>query len=97
MLEQAVSGNYASWDPPLSYSAVMILNTNLGVYNPQTGTCLRDADIVSAVFCPAGYYKRTNDKIAGRCQTLGMSCSADYVCLCSPCKLADEFEVYILR
>jgi len=93
----AVSGSYASWDPPLSYSTVTLLNTNLGVYNPQTGTCLRDADIISAVFCPAGYYKRPSDEIADRCPTLGMLCPADYICLCSPCKLADEIEVFTSR
>jgi hypothetical protein len=30
-MPQAVVGNYASWDPPLSYVSVAFLNYNLGV------------------------------------------------------------------
>ena len=91
---QAVSAGYATWDPPLSYSSVTLLNTALGVYRPATGECLRDSDLSSAISCPDGYYKRPDVEIAGRCAEMGLKCPSGYTCLCSPCKQADEVEVF---
>jgi hypothetical protein len=92
-----MAGKYAAWDPPLSYSSVMLLSTDLGVYKARERACLRDAQIVSAVSCPAGFYKRPLEEIAGRCGALGLSCPAGYTCLCSPCRRADEVEVFAIR
>ena len=92
-----MSGGYASWDPPLSYSTVMLLDTSLGVCNPATKTCLRDWGVFDAVSCPSGYFKLPDDEIAGRCAELGLPCPEDYTCLCYPCKKADEVEVFSAR
>ena len=94
---QAVSAKYAGWVPPLSYASVALLNADLGVYDPRHRKCLRNADIGPAVACPAGYFKLPQGEIDGRCASLSLPCPVDYECLCSPCKLSDQFEVYLAR
>ena len=80
-----------------SYSTVMLLDTALGVFDPSSKRCLRDSDVVDAVSCPSGYFKLPDDEIAGRCAELGLPCPEGCTCLCSPCKKADEVEVFSAR
>ena len=94
---QAVSAGYATWDPPLSYSSVTLLNTALGVYRPAAGKCLKDSDLSSAISCPDGYYRRPDDEIASRCAEMGLKCPDSYTCLCSPCLKADEFQIFYAK
>ena len=94
---QAVSAGYATWDPPLSYSSVTLLNPALGVYRPAAGKCLKDSDLSSAISCPDGYYRRPDDEIASRCAEMGLKCPDSYTCLCSPCLKADEFQIFYAK
>ncbi len=96
---QAVAGGYATWDPPMSYTSVAVMNADLDIYSRKRGRCVRDGDLYDAIACPAGHFKRRREEMDGRCAALGMPCpgGTGYACLCSPCRKSEELELSVAK
>ncbi len=83
----------------MSYSSVAFMNADLGIYSRTRRRCVRDGDLYDAISCPAGHFKRRREEVDGRCAALGRPCPGEgsYACLCSPCRKAEELEVFTVQ
>lgn len=88
------NGKFAGWRTTLSYMPVRNMQhgidflTDDGSGNFQ---CVRAADIVDAVVCPDGHFKREPEDIKSSCEQMGLECHG-FQCLCSPCVRAYDVD-----
>eukprot|EP00043_Microstomoeca_roanoka_P017580 m.184170 g.184170 ORF g.184170 m.184170 type:complete len:1326 (+) comp16663_c4_seq1:290-4267(+) len=87
----ALQGGYAAWQAPLSYTVTRSLQISLGVmYADAIGDykCVRTNNLASAIVCPRGYVKKSDEEILDGCSLADIDCREDFNCLCNPCKPA---------
>ncbi|GAB5369582.1 hypothetical protein AAMO2058_001417600 [Amorphochlora amoebiformis] len=95
----AVSGDYTGWTTPVSYYPTHLMQDTLG-YSFQDGPNRRcyaasgNPDPYASLTCPEGSFRLSSAEIATACSKKGISCPPGYFCVCSPCRPADNVEIF---
>ncbi|GAB5372547.1 hypothetical protein AAMO2058_001674900 [Amorphochlora amoebiformis] len=92
----AQRGNYDGWIPTLSYFSVHTLQDTLNLLDLEGHTykCRRSDDVVDSISCPRGYFLKGRDDVLTACSYRNLGCPSGYNCLCSPCREADNVEIF---
>ncbi|CAB9513585.1 activated protein kinase catalytic subunit alpha-1 [Seminavis robusta] len=97
LADQAMnSAKSFGWVPSSSYMTIRNMQEETGfITTTDSGQirCLRTTELVDAVTCPPGHFKRSDDEIVNGCATVGLDCYG-FQCLCSPCVKAYDVDFY---
>jgi len=77
----AIAGSFSTWLPPKNYMQLLAMLKDISYYEPSSRKCLRAADVLEAVNCPAGWVKQRQEQAFCPPE----QCKEGYQCLCSPC------------
>jgi serine/threonine protein kinase/ABC-type phosphate/phosphonate transport system substrate-binding protein len=95
-LAAKTNGKYVGWRSTLSYMELrnMQEETNFIRKDEETGVsaCIRSAQIVDAVVCPPGHFRKPDEQVLSGCADAGLDCG-DFQCLCKPCVKAFDVDV----
>ena len=90
------SGKYTGWRSTLSYMELRNMQEETNFIRKQddgSNACIRSAEIVDAVVCPPGHFRKTEDQVLNGCSDAGLECADGFQCLCKPCVKAFDVDI----
>ena len=90
------SGKYTGWRTTLSYIELRNMQEETNFIRKQDNginACIRSVNIVDAVVCPPGHFRKQDEEVINGCADAGLDCGV-YQCLCKPCVKAFDVDVF---
>jgi len=90
-------GKYTGWRTTLSYMELRNMQEETGFIqkNENTGKmqCIRSSGIYSAITCPPGHFKKSEEDVLNGCASQNITCNEGFQCVCKPCVKAFDVDV----
>lgn len=94
------NGGCAGFRTTQSYIEIraMLQDTSFIQKDEETNTwrCARPAALCEAIACPPGHFKKSKEEVESGCAEAGLECSEDHQCVCNPCQMAFDVDIFAL-